>query len=46
MVLAIIQAIGVSVGLFRQALISTDFFSVAVIVLGAYSRYDVPYVVR
>lgn len=32
-VLAIIQAIGVSVGLFRQALISTDFFSVAVIVL-------------
>ncbi|MBQ3520567.1 MAG: preprotein translocase subunit SecY, partial [Firmicutes bacterium] len=32
-VLAIIQAIGVSIGLFRQALISTDFFSVAVIVL-------------
>ena len=32
-VLAIIQAIGVSVGLFKQALISTDFFSVAVIVL-------------
>ncbi len=32
-VLAVIQAIGVSVGLFRQALISTDFFSVAVIVL-------------
>ena len=33
-VLAIIQAIGVSVGLFRQALISTDpFFDVAVIVL-------------
>ncbi|MDO4745737.1 MAG: preprotein translocase subunit SecY, partial [Bacillota bacterium] len=31
--LAIIQAIGVSVGLFRQALISTDFFSIAVIVL-------------
>ena len=31
--LAVIQAIGVSVGLFRQALISTDFFSVAVIVL-------------
>ena len=31
--LAIIQAIGVSIGLFRQALISTDFFSVAVIVL-------------
>ena len=32
-VLAVIQAIGVSIGLFRQALISTDFFSVAVIVL-------------
>lgn len=32
-VLAFIQAIGVSVGLFRSALISTDFFSVAVIVL-------------
>jgi preprotein translocase subunit SecY len=32
-VLAFIQAIGVSVGLFRQALVSTDFFSVAVIVL-------------
>lgn len=32
-VLAIIQAIGVSVGLFRQALVNTDFFSVAVIVL-------------
>lgn len=32
-VLAVIQAIGVSVGLFRQALISTDFFSIAVIVL-------------
>ena len=32
-VLAIIQAIGVSIGLFRQALISTDVFSVAVIVL-------------
>lgn len=32
-ILAIIQAIGVSVGLFRQALISTDFFSIAVIVL-------------
>jgi preprotein translocase subunit SecY len=31
--LAIIQAIGVSIGLFRQALISTDFFSVTVIVL-------------
>ena len=31
--LAVIQAIGVSIGLFRQALISTDFFSVAVIVL-------------
>lgn len=32
-VLAVIQAIGVSVGMFRNALISTDFFSVAVIVL-------------
>ena len=32
-VLAFIQAIGLSVGLFRKALISTDFFSVAVIVL-------------
>ncbi|MBQ7605338.1 MAG: preprotein translocase subunit SecY [Firmicutes bacterium] len=32
-VLAFIQAIGLAVGLFRQALISTDFFSVAVIVL-------------
>ena len=32
-ILAFIQAIGVSVGLFRSALISTDFFSVAVIVL-------------
>lgn len=32
-VLAIIQAIGVSIGLFRQALISTDAFSVTVIVL-------------
>ncbi|MGN0711758.1 MAG: preprotein translocase subunit SecY [Anaerovoracaceae bacterium] len=32
-VLAFVQAIGLSVGLFRQALISTDFFSVAVIVL-------------
>ncbi|MBQ0078523.1 MAG: preprotein translocase subunit SecY [Eubacterium sp.] len=31
--LAIIQAIGVSIGLFRQALISTDPFSVTVIVL-------------
>lgn len=31
--LAIIQAIGVSIGLFRKALISTDFFSVTVIVL-------------
>ena len=31
--LAVVQAIGVSIGLFRQALISTDFFSVAVIVL-------------
>ena len=33
MLLAIVQAIGVSVGLFRQALISTDVFSVTVIVL-------------
>lgn len=32
-ILAFIQAIGLSVGLFRQALISTDFFSVTVIVL-------------
>ena len=32
-ILAFIQAIGLAVGLFRQALISTDFFSVAVIVL-------------
>lgn len=32
-VLAFVQAIGLSVGLFRQALISTDFFSIAVIVL-------------
>ena len=32
-VLAFVQAIGLSVGLFRQALISTDFFSVAVVVL-------------
>ena len=32
-VLAFVQAIGVSVGLFRQALISTAFFDVAVIVL-------------
>lgn len=32
-VLAIIQAIGVTVGLFRQALISTDAFSVIVIVM-------------
>ena len=32
-VLAVVQAIGVSVGMFRNALISTDFFSVAVIVL-------------
>jgi len=31
--LAFIQAIGVSVGMFRQALISTDFFSIAVIVI-------------
>lgn len=31
--LAFIQAIGLSVGLFRQAIISTDFFSIAVIVL-------------
>jgi preprotein translocase subunit SecY len=32
-VLAFVQAIGMSIGLFRQALISTDFFSVSVIVL-------------
>lgn len=32
-VLAFIQAIGLSVGLFRQALVSSDFFSVTVIVL-------------
>lgn len=32
-ILAFIQAIGVSVGMFRQALISTDFFSVSVIVI-------------
>lgn len=31
--LAFVQAIGVSVGLFRNTLISTDFFSVAVVVL-------------
>ncbi|HZK88010.1 MAG TPA: preprotein translocase subunit SecY [Anaerovoracaceae bacterium] len=32
-ILAFIQAIGLSVGLFRQALISTDIFSISVIVL-------------
>ena len=32
-VLAFIQAIGLSVGLFRQAIISKDFFSITVIVL-------------
>lgn len=32
-ILAFVQAIGLSVGLFRQALISTDFFSITVIVL-------------
>ncbi len=32
-VLAVIQAIGLSVGLFRQAIVSKDFFSIAVIVL-------------
>jgi len=31
--LAFIQAIGLSVGMFRQALVSTDFFSITVIVL-------------
>lgn len=31
--LAFIQAIGLSVGLFRQAIVSTDFFSISVIVL-------------
>jgi len=32
-VLAFVQAIGMSLGLFRQALVNTDFFSVSVIVL-------------
>lgn len=32
-VLAFVQAIGLSIGLFRRALVSTDFFSVAVVVL-------------
>lgn len=32
-VLALVQAVGVTIGLFRQALISTDVFSVIVIVL-------------
>ncbi len=32
-ILAFVQAIGLSVGLFRQAIISTDFFSITVIVL-------------
>jgi preprotein translocase subunit SecY len=32
-ILAFIQAIGLSVGLFRQAIVSTDFFSITVIVL-------------
>lgn len=32
-VLAFIQAIGLSVGLFRQAIVSNDFFSITVIVL-------------
>ncbi|MEA4922410.1 MAG: preprotein translocase subunit SecY [Eubacteriaceae bacterium] len=32
-VLAFVQAIGVTVGMFNQALISTDFFSIAVIVV-------------
>lgn len=32
-VLAFVQAIGLSVGLFRQAVINTDFFSITVIVL-------------
>ncbi len=32
-ILAFVQAIGLSVGLFRQALISTDIFSITVIVL-------------
>jgi len=32
-VLALIQAIGVSVGLFNRALINSDFFSIAVVVL-------------
>ncbi len=32
-VLAFVQAIGLSVGLFRRAIVSTDFFSISVIVL-------------
>ena len=32
-VLAFVQAIGLSVGLFRQAVVNTDFFSISVIVL-------------
>ncbi len=32
-ILAFIQAIGLSLGLFRKALVSTDFFSVSIIVL-------------
>ncbi len=32
-ILAIIQAVGVSIGMFRQALVSTDAFSIIVIVL-------------
>ncbi|SHK35734.1 preprotein translocase subunit SecY [Paramaledivibacter caminithermalis] len=32
-ILAVIQAIGISVGLFKRALISTDFWSVAVVVI-------------
>lgn len=32
-ILAFVQAIGLAVGLFRKALVSTDFFSIAVIVL-------------
>jgi preprotein translocase subunit SecY len=32
-VLAVIQAIGISVGLFRRALISTDFWAVSVVVI-------------
>ena len=45
-VLAFIQAIGVSVGMFRQALVSTDFFSVSVIVIVLVCRNRIPDVAR